>query len=210
MKRYLIGFALCVSALAGPAQAADLMWLIPADEQVRVWNQFVKDVYALNMRQVAKTETVQTETLGGYELYPNFYREVTYKEKKSGRVLGVVQWERAQPDRIHSIDVYIYDAQGRRTRDYSAIYLPWGRNAPIQTLVSFYDYQPTFSAFRKFDASGRRVYDQCTGEIDGKPVDLELDEFDMARQYDSVMKGAVYRACFAHLPLTAGKYLTPQ
>ena len=208
-----IRFAIILTFLvAAPARAAaqDTMWLIPADEQLRVWNGFVDDLRALHERRVAEHEVAEAESLGGYQLYPDFYREVNYTDKKTGRLLSQVQWERAHPERIHNISVYFYDAQGRRARDYSAMYLPWGRNSPIQTLISFYAHQPTLTAFRKFDASGRRVYEDCEGTYQGRAVDIGLDEFDMAREHAGVMQTAVYRACFAALPTTAGKYLTPQ
>lgn len=195
-----------------PAWAAEpeTMWLIPADEQLRVWNGFVEKLRAVHMQRVAENEVVEAESLGGYQLYPEFYREVNYTDKKTGKVLSQVQWERAHPDRIHNIELYFYDAQGRRVRDYSAMYLPWARNSPIQTLISFYGYQPTLTAFRKFDASGRRVYEDCEGTFQGKAVDIELDEFDMAREFEGVMRSAVYRQCFAALPTAPGKFLTPQ
>lgn len=197
---------------ATPVGAAtqETMWLIPADEQLRVWNGFVESLRALHTRRVAEHDIVEAESLGGYQLYPDFYREVNYTDKKTGKVLSQVQWERAHPDRIHNIALYFYDAQGRRVRDYTAMYLPWARNSPIQTLISFYAYQPTLTAFRKFDASGRRVYEDCEGTFNGKAVDIELDEFDMAREHAGLMQSAMYRACFASLPQTAGKFLTPQ
>lgn len=198
-----------VAAQTGAAQKRN-MWLVPEDEQVRSWNQFVKDVVALNEKRNAQREVVQEESTGGYELYPNFYREVLYRDKKTGHLLAEIQWERAQPDRVHSAEVYIRDEQGRLVRDYAVLFLPWGRNSPIQTLVSFYHYQPGLASFRKFDASGRTVYEDCRGKFQGKDVEIDLDEFDMAREADGVMKSAVYRQCFAALPAEAGKFLTPQ
>ncbi len=210
MKANVLVLAL-LSLAAVNVRAADTMWLIPEEEQVRTWNQFVKDVYALHQARIAKIDVEQSEEIGSYYLYHDYYREVIYKDKKSGRVLSDIKWERgANPERIHTIEVYIHDKQGRRIRDYAAMYLPWGRNSPIQTLVGFYDYQPKLYAFRKFDASGRRVYEECRGDFAGKPVEFGLDEFAMAREAETTMKGAAYRACFKNLPEVAGKYLTPQ
>lgn len=199
-----------LAAMPADAATQETMWLIPADEQLRAWNGFVEDLRALHMRRVAEHEVLKAESLGGYQLYPDFYREVNYTDKKTGQVLSQVQWERVHPDRIHNIELYFYDAEGRRVRDYAAMYLPWARNSPIQTLITFYDYQPTLTAFRKFDASGRRVYENCEGTYRGEAVDLDLDEYDMAREDTGAMQSAVYRACFAALPQTAGKFLTPQ
>lgn len=195
---------------SGAAGARETMWLIPEEEQVRTWNQFVADLLALHEKRIARQPVTEEESMGGYELYPNFYREVLYRDKKTGHLLAEIQWERAEAGRVHSVELYFRDANGRLLRDYAAMFLPWGRKAPIQTLVSFYDYQPNLNAFRKFDASGRTVYENCTGRFQGKPVDIDLDAFDMAREADGVMKSAAYRACFARLPATAGKFLTPQ
>lgn len=197
-------------ALPTRAAAQETMWLIPADEQLQVWNGFVDRLHTLHTARATGQELTQTEELGGYQLYPEFYREVSYADKNSGRVLSRIQWEVRNPERIHSIELYFYDAEGRRTRDYAALYLPWARQSPIQTLISFYDYKPTLTALRKFDASGRRVYEDCEGTFAGKPVDIELDEFDMAREHAGEMQTAAYLTCFAALPATAGKYLTPQ
>lgn len=204
----LIG-TIVFAAYNGGAQARP-MFVPPEDEQVRTWNQFVHDLIGLHERRIANRAIELEESLGGYELYPNFFRKVLYRDKKTGHLLADIQWEVAQPKRIHTAVLYFYNDKGQRVRDYSAMFLPWGRNSPIQTLVSFYHYQPGLVAFRKFDASGRTVYEDCKGDFKGKPVDIDLDEFDMARDELGVMKSAAYRQCFAALPMEPGKYLKPQ
>lgn len=210
MKTLQTAFIIASLLSAGAATARETMWLIPEEEQIRTWNRFVADVLILHKKRLAQHEITREESIGGYELYPKFYREVLYRDAKTGHLLAEIRWERAQAGRVHSADLYFRDASGRLVRDYSAMFLPWGRQAPIQTLVSFYDYQPNLSSFRKFDASGRTVYENCTGRFRGKPVEFDLDTIDMAREADGMMKSAAYRACFRRLPETAGKFLTPQ
>lgn len=210
MKSLHAAFIVASLLSAAAATARETMWLIPEEEQLRTWNQFVADLITLHKKRMAQHEVTQEESIGGYQLYPNFYREVLYRDKKTGDLLAEIRWEQAKAGRVNSVDLYFRDAKGRLVRDYAAMFLPWGRQAPIQTLRSFYDYQPSLNSFRKFDASGPTVYENCTGRFQGKPVEIDLDTFDMAREADGMMKSAAYRACFRRLPETAGKFLTPQ
>lgn len=72
-----------LAAMPADAATQETMWLIPADEQLRAWNGFVEDLRALHMRRVAEHEVLKAESLGGYQLYPDFYREVNYTDKKN-------------------------------------------------------------------------------------------------------------------------------
>ncbi len=214
---------------AGPLPAA-------AGERLtrdQVWNRFVEELYALHHKRLAAHRVRESLRIGGYARYPEFYEEVQYIDAASGRVLSTIQWERERleglwggliawfrgprPQRdlrhIHSIAVNVYDAAGRLLRDYSATFLPDHRKVPSQTLVFLHDYPAGLHAWRGFDASGNRVYEGCRGELGGAPVDLNLDDDDIANALDGetgLMDTPAYRACFARLPEAAGPYLRPR
>jgi hypothetical protein len=183
-------------------------------KHVETWNRFADAMYTLHKQRVAEYDVVTTEKLGGYHGQPNFYREVTYRDRKTGNMLSRIQWENANPDTIHVIELFFHDDQGRVVRDYTAAFLPGFRNAPVQTLVAFHGYNNGLHAFRSFDANGEAVFERCEGEFNGKSVDLAYEDYDIATMKlnpeQSKMVTPVYQACFNGLPDKAGKYLTPQ
>ncbi len=181
------------------------------NQHVRTWNRFAEQVYALHQR-LTQSDAIRKQTrLGGYAQMPEFYREERFYQ--GDRLISKVQWENANPELLHTIEVYLHDDQGRVIRDYIAAYLPTYRNAPTQTLISLHRYQDDLHAFRSFDASGYRVIERCTGSLNGQDVNLLLDEDEIAEaegEPQGIMASAVYQACFGDLPTEAGKYLTPQ
>lgn len=124
--------------------------------------------------------------------------------------LGVALAWAAEPETMWLIPADEQCASGMALSTTPLCIYRWRATRGFEPQFRFYAYRPTLTAFRKFDASGRRVYEDCEGKFQGKAVDIELDEFDMAREHAGEMQTAVYRACFASLPATAGKYLTPQ
>jgi tetratricopeptide (TPR) repeat protein len=143
---------------------------------------------------------------------PEFYREIKYYDEKTGRLLSTIQWEKAHPDTIHTIQVYFYDSQGRVSLDYVAAFYPVFRNAPIQTLISLHNYNDGLHAFRQFDASGERIYESCNGRYFDENVDITLEDYELspfARQKPAVMQSEAYTACFGDLPIEAGHYIHP-
>jgi hypothetical protein len=189
-------------------------------DQVTRWNRFVDKLFTLHLKRISGREIRTTEKVGGYHRYPEFYNEITYIDAKSDLPLSAIRWLRENPgernkDRedIHQIQAYIYDKQGRVTRDYSATYLPEFRNAPIQTLVTLHHYADELHGFRVFDASDNRIYEVCRGRHEGSKVDIGLDEDEMAlyqHQPDSVMHSEVYQKCFGDIALSAGDLVEPQ
>lgn len=178
---------------------------------IRTWNAFAENVYQLHLK-LTQVEGISKKTrLGGYAQMPEFYREEEYYLGE--RLVSRVQWENAQPNVLHSIEVFIRDKQGRVIRDFAAAYLPTYHNAPVQTLISLHRYQGQLHAFRTFDASGYRIIERCTGSLDGREVQLLLDEDEIADADGdpaSIMASAEYQACFGDLQTEAGKYLQPQ
>ena len=195
--------------LMGTAHAAESMK--EDNQHVRSWNAFADNVYQLHQK-LSQVEGVNTKTrLGGYAGMPEFYREEQFY--LGDRLISIVQWEKAQENVMHSIEVFVYDDQGRVIRDYTAAYLPTYRNAPTQTLISLHRYQDQLHAFRSFDASGYRIIERCTGHLKGREVNLLLDEDEIAEALgdpESIMASNEYRACFGDLQAEAGQYLLPQ
>ncbi len=195
--------------LMGPVHAAQT--LQEDNQHVRTWNRFAEQVYVLH-QQLTQSDDIRKQIRhGGYAQMPEFYREERFYQ--GDRLISKVQWEKAKPELLHTIEVYIHDDQGRVIRDYIAAYLPTYRNAPTQTLISLHRYQDDLHAFRSFDASGYRVIERCTGSLDGQDVNLLLDEDEIAEAQgdpQGIMASTVYQACFGELHTEAGKYLTPQ
>lgn len=182
-------------------------------EHVNAWNQFSDQLQALHKRQMAGKQIKLTQVSGGYASDPDFYNEVTYIDKATGKVLSIIQWEKESPDVVHSIEVFVRDNAGRVIRDYSASYLPGARNAPVQTLINLHNYNGGLHAFRQFDVSEDVIYEYCQGEFEGQQHELRLFEDNLAAtDYESrqVLKSPLYKACFKGLQTHVGKYIKPQ
>ncbi len=179
---------------------------------VRRWNAFAEALLALHQRQLEGRDVREESRIGGYADQPKFYREVRYLDAHMGHLLSVVQWERENPRRLHSIEVYVRDDQGRVVRDYVAAFLPYYRNAPVQALINLHAWGAGLHAFRQFDAGGGRIDEFCEGEHAGRPVQIRLFEDDLYSNeawVDEVMASPDYLACFASLPMEPGEYLQP-
>jgi hypothetical protein len=177
---------------------------------VRVWNRFAEQTLDLHKKLINQLSVTRKTRIGGYANLPEFYREDSYYHNE--KLVSRVQWEREQPNNLHVIEVYVRADNGRVIRDYTAAYLPQYRNAPVQTLVSLHAYNDGLHAFRSFDASDELVVERCTGELDGKKVNilLDLDQILEASETDGgIMQSREYRRCFAGLPDQAGEHLTP-
>lgn len=185
------------------------------DQQVHAWNVFASALYGLH-KHLVKTYGVRSqERVGGYGGVSggaNFYKEVRTYDTKTEKLLSQIRWETAHPDRIHTIEVFIYDESGRLVRDYAAAYMPVFRNAPFQTLINLHYYNQDLHAYRQFDASDVLIYEQCKGRLLGQTVNISLDEdeipVDAVSLPDTRVRQA-YNACFAALPTSAGPYLNP-
>lgn len=210
ISRYAVVYsfsAVCAvfSAAVGGAPSVDVN-----EEQVKAWNRFSETLLTLHKRQIAGREIRKTEEAGRYggEMAKKYsFRDVSYYDAGTGRLLSNVRWDGERPDVYHIVEVFVYDVAGRLVRDFSSIYLPWARNAPIRTFVNLHRHNGELHAFRQFDASGRRLYEQCRGRISGKAVDISLEYQDITAQATAA---PIYKDCFAALPDTAGVYLTPQ
>lgn len=202
----LITFSLSVQANNRQAMKED-------NQHTRRWNGFADKLLQLHDILIRQQSYTVKERLGGYAHLKNFYRESKYINKETGKLISKLQWEKAYPDNLHTIEVYIYDEYGRIQRDYSAAYLPEYRNAPTQTLISLHVYNGLLHAFRSFDASGDHILDRCTGRYNSKTINILLDEEELHEgryNRNGVMQSDTYKACFKGLPEKADKYLNPR
>lgn len=180
------------------------------NKHVRVWNKFAQDTLRLH-KQLTAGKNLQVKTrIGSYANVKDFYIERRYLDK--GKLVSQVQWEKDNPEILHTIEVYIYDQKGRVVRDFLAAYLPFYHNAPTQTLASFHHYSGKLHAFRSFDATGDKVLERCTGkDAKGQVVNLLLDEDDLLNDPDDLIGSKEYNSCFAGLKQQQlGKYIIPQ
>lgn len=182
------------------------------NHHIRKWTTFAEDTLALHHKLIKKHRHKMKKSTGGYAGNKDFYIEENYISHKTGKLLSKVQWEKKNPDIMHTIEVYVHDDNNRITRDFLAAYLPGYHNAPVQTLISFHQYSGKLHGFRSFDASGDKVLERCEGEYKGKPFEFIMDEDDLhAVSMDSnPIEEKVYALCVGNLPKKLGKYIKPQ
>lgn len=201
----LSGYSVAAEAPSSPALTVD-------QERVERWNAFANKLVMLHENQLARYETRMEARTGGYAGRPQFYIERSYFEVGSDRLLSILQLERANPDNLHSANVYVYDDEGRVRVEYFTAYLPDYHNAPIQTLIFLYAYSDGLTAFRQFDASGERLYEQCYGTYNGEELFLSVEEEEFPGRDDLAGDTPwirLYRRCFDNLPLEVGEHIDP-
>lgn len=180
---------------------AEIIPVNEAQQQSRQWNRFVDDLYQMHLEQIQKHPVYKKMRVGGYSGRPRFYDEIEYYNKNTELLISTLQWERENPEKLHSISVSYYNEDGQVIKDYSAAFLPIHRNAPIQTLITLHYYNKGLHAYRVFDASLNRIYEVCKGQYQGKKVYLDLDDdygelSEALETQDGIMSTPVYRACF--------------
>lgn len=174
--------------------------------QSREWNRFVERLHNVHRSFLRQRKIRTKEEIGGYAGEPNFYREVSYFDTETDRLLSRIRWEKENPKTIHVIELFFYDEQGRVERDYSAAFLTIHRKAPFQTLVNVHRYNGGLHAFRQFDASGSRLYEHCAGTWFDQPVAIALEE-PLVATPDALLESESYIACFGQMPARPGPYL---
>jgi len=199
-----------------PAPAAEARRTLSVqDDKVTVWNRFADHLVELHRARLQDRAVRIEQTDGHYG--GSAWGDVTFTDQNfiandDGRLLAHVRYESTHPTLVHIIDVDVYGADGRLARDYTAAWLPVYRNAPVQTLINLHAWHGDLHAFRQFDASGVRIYEQCRGKLDGQDVDISLTEElipDPGTNAGDERTAREYRACFADLPLKAGRWLDP-
>lgn len=183
--------------------------------QVNKWNNFVTELYQLHLNLTKDVSLSTNEITGGYGgtySNKNFYREISYYNKDTNKLLSKIQWEINNPETIHTIEVYLYDERGRVKTDFYARYLPYARNAPIQTLINLHNYSDNLHSFRQFDANGELIYETCRGKIFNETINLHLDNeeiIDFRTQNSDELLNEAYSACFSTVSKIATNYLHP-
>ena len=207
IKRFLPALIACLLLVSSQGAIAQG----PAER----WTRFAQSLERLHQKRLDGMN-ISTETrvggYGGIKANQAFYTETRYTDRDTGRLLAVMQRENNPAALLHTIELYVYDEQGRLAREYVAAYLPDRRELPFQTLISVYAYPPGLQSYRQFDASDDLLYEQCMGELDGNEVriawnDLEIP--DSASEIEDGFMRNAYETCFAALPGTAGPYLDP-
>lgn len=184
-------------------------------KQIKTWNNFASELYQLHIYQISKVPFRTSETVGGYGggfANKRFYKEITYYNKTTNKIISVIQWEIENPKNIHTIEVFLYDKQGKVKTDFYARYLPYARNAPVQTLINLHAYDDRLHSFRQFDANGALIYETCRGDFFNKKINLHLDDEEIiafrTQNGDDFINEA-YTSCFLTTPKTAVDYLHP-
>lgn len=183
------------------------------DQHIRVWNTFAENIYQLHLSLLDSSSFRTEDEIGGYPGNEGFYKETRYFHKETGNLMSRIQRETEDNNNIHLIEVFIYDDKDRVKVDYLAVYLPEFRNAPIQTLINVHHYNDMLHAFRQFDASGARIYEQCQGELFNDNVFISLDEDEVNNRHSILgtdSENNQYISCFELLPKTAKNYLNPK
>lgn len=207
-------FVLFYVIFATTVQADSVLTVTTSNEtEAMRWDRFAKDLYTLHKKRISGKTIEIKERMGHYFRQPNFYKEQSYYDKKSGELLSLIQWEAKNPDNIHVIQVFFYDKKGRPHYDYAASYRTGDHDDPASTEISLFDYPRGLRVFRQFNASNEIIYEHCEGKWKGNPVDIKLDVVDLEEFRDepkTVMTSPQYQACFGRLPKTASKYLPPE
>jgi len=213
-KYYIYLFVFLMQAVLPPLQAKENISQMKVDvKQVTQWNNFADSLYVLHQALIKNTPIRTEENVGGYGgvTAGDFYTEIRYYDKNTGRLLSKIQWELERPDVIHNIEIFIYE-NGRLVRDYYAGYLPHHRNAPLHTMVNFYGDEDELLSFRQFDASGERIYEQCSGKHFAEVVDISLENDEWLSPIGESLKmisSEPYIACFGNTPKEVGMYINP-
>lgn len=212
----LILICLIFSVSLNSASSATRDLRIKADKvQVKQWNNFVSELYQLHLAQTKEVPIKTTEIIGGYGggfANKEFYREISYFNKDNNNLISKIQWEIKRPNTIHTIEVFLYDKRNNVKTDFYARFLPYARNAPVQTLINIHNYNDDLHSFRQFDASGELIYETCRGSFFDKKVNLHLDNeeiFDFRNNNSDEFINETYAACFLNVAKTATSYLLP-
>lgn len=204
------GAVLLCAAFSAWASSPQIQHMEVDEDHVTSWNRFAGKVYDLHQRQIASRDIRQAEVTGEYggtAANGYAYKETSYYDARTGLLLSRVRVDRDRPRIVHIVEVFLYDQQGRVARDFAAIYLPWSQNAPMRTMINVHQYNRDLHAYRQFDASGERVYEQCKGRHAGETVEISLEQQEINPRSTA---SAAYQTCFSGVQQTAGAYLSPQ
>lgn len=208
---YLL-FAGLVATLATPGHAETKPKPHPTAIKA---NAFAHALVTLSNHLLQQQAVITKESFGGYGGITNdlkFYKQFKNISKASNKVISIVQWETKHPENLHSVEVNIYDKDGRLLRDYSASYLPVYRRAPDQTLINIHHYENGLHSARQFNALDDILFEECSGQYQGQPISFGFDYIEMPDSSDDIEDEdfrQIYQACFRHLSSSAEPYTNP-
>lgn len=178
-------------------------------DTVMRWNDFVDKAYQLHLKQTDNRKIKTTARSGSYHNLPSFFQEIKFYDLNSDVLLSKVEWETKNPDKLHSIEVYVYGKNNQLVREYSASYLPKFRNAPYQTLINLHHHSDTIDSYRQFDASNNLIYEVCRSATNNEKI-FEHDDYEIPDNYkQGIGANKQYQQCFRSLPWSAEAHLVP-
>lgn len=178
-------------------------------------NAFANALVKLSDYLIKQQPVISRQSYGGYGGITSdlkFYKQTRNIDKNTEQLISNVRWETKHPENLHSVDVYVYDDQGRLIRDYSASYLPVNRRAPFQTLINLHYYHDDLHSTRQYDALDNILSEDCIGTYNNKRVRFGFDYEDIPDTLDDIEDKELrqaYRACFKDVPTTAAPYTDP-
>ncbi len=178
-------------------------------------NQYVADLLLLHKLLIADKDIRIEKRTGGYGGATNdleFYTEEKFYNASSGELISSIKKEKKNPENVHMIDVFVYDSDGRMSREYSASYLPVHRRSPHETRIIIHGFHNGLHSQREYDASGNRLSELCIGKHKNAPVHILYEEFEIPDHRDEIdgnMAQQIYIACFRTIPGTIGSYINP-
>ncbi len=174
------------------------------------WPEFRSRLLEFHERSIAQSpvrvEQGAVLPYAGLAAKDFFYQDIDYYDRATGRLISHIRRSPEPPYQHYEIEVYVYDAQGRVSRDFAALTLPWQLAHPARTFINLHDYPGKLHAIRQFDASGEIIYESCVGSLEGRPLNLQLEAYEIGPKVRAMPD---YQACFARLPLQAGAYRVP-
>lgn len=172
-------------------------------------SDFHRAVYALHERQIAQHAIRAEEETGAYEGFAAAdyrYVDTRYYDAVTGQLLSHVRRDAAHPERIHVVEVNLYE-NGRLVRDFGSIALPWAPRRPERTMINLHHYNGGLHSFRQYDFFGQVGYEFCEGRFNGQAVHIALDGADINEANTAT---AAYKACFDGLREGWAEYRMPR
>jgi len=180
-------------------------------------NQFAQSLVTVSEHLAKGRDVIVEVKLGGYSGVTNnleFYREITTRERDSGKLISKILWENNKPDNLHGVEVYVYDEDGRLLREYQATYLPYPdmRKAPYFTQLVRHVYIGDLHVTREFDANGWPLYEDCHGRLNERQISIGYEYEESPNSPEDIedpQLRADYRACFGEFPNRPGPFTNP-
>ena len=164
--------------------------------QVLAWNRFAKGLYDAHRQLIDGRSIRKEERVGGYARHPRYYREISYFEPSSDRLLARVRWERDRPSILHSVELFIYSPDGRLIRGLWRLLSARGTKCPHTDLDQFFiTAKPTCMRFGSsmHRANGSSRSARAAGSANLSSIEIEEP---LIATPASLTNSEAYTACF--------------